>query len=240
TQNYGITDFDNYVSGWTTYQIPVGQYYTGSSFFLVLVNDKDAGALNNNSRFRNVRIFEDTPGGGGSCTVDDDFEGAGAGTGWTTSGSCSTGTFVLGNPTQQTNSGVTTQVGGAASGSNALFTATNTSAGNADVDGGECVLTSPTFNVTTASNLAVNYFHGQRDAGDDPGDDYFVLEYSTNGGTSYTSFVSIGDVQNNAAWTAAGVNGISGNVVLRVRVSDGAGPGDLVEGGIDDVSICEP
>ncbi|MEM8964544.1 MAG: matrixin family metalloprotease, partial [Acidobacteriota bacterium] len=45
TQNYGITDFDNYVSGWTTYQIPVGQYYTGSSFFLVLVNDKDAGAL---------------------------------------------------------------------------------------------------------------------------------------------------------------------------------------------------
>ncbi|MEM8964543.1 MAG: hypothetical protein AAGD38_23860, partial [Acidobacteriota bacterium] len=236
TQNYGITDFDNYVSGWTTYQIPVGQYYTGSSFFLVLVNDNDAGS-GNNSRFRDVRIFENT-GGGGTCTVDDDFEGGAAG--WSTSGSCSTGTFVLGNPTLQTNSGVTTQVGGAASGSNALFTATNTSAGNADVDGGECVLTSPTFSVGTASNLAVNYFHGQRDAGDDPGGDYFVLEYSTNGGSTWSSFVSIGDVQNNAAWTTAGVAGVSGSVQLRVRVSDGAGPGDLVEGGIDDFSICEP
>ncbi|MEM8963216.1 MAG: hypothetical protein AAGD38_17155, partial [Acidobacteriota bacterium] len=213
------------------------QYYTGSSFFLVLVNDKDAGALNNNSRFRNVRIFEDTPGGG-SCTVDDDFEGGAAG--WSTSGTCSTGTFVLGTPSQQTNSGVTTQVGGAASGSNALFTATNTSAGNADVDGGECVVTSPSFSVSAASDLDINYFHGQRDAGDDA-NDYFVLEYSTNGGSSYSSIVSIGDVQNNAAWTAAPTTSIpaGSNVIVRVRVSDGAGPGDLVEGGIDDLAICD-
>jgi len=41
-----------------TYTIPVGEYYTGSGFWLVVVNDKDAGTLNNTSRFRNVRVYE--------------------------------------------------------------------------------------------------------------------------------------------------------------------------------------
>jgi hypothetical protein len=44
-----------------TYRIPVGAYYTGSGFRLVLVNDKDVGTLNNTSRFRNVRIYESLP-----------------------------------------------------------------------------------------------------------------------------------------------------------------------------------
>ena len=41
-----------------SYVIPVGRFYTGSAFRLVLVNDKDAGAPNNTSRFRDVRVFE--------------------------------------------------------------------------------------------------------------------------------------------------------------------------------------
>ena len=28
------------------------------------------------------------------------------------------------------------------------------------------------------------------------------------------------------------------NVKLRMRVSDGSGPGDIIEGGLDDVTIC--
>lgn len=44
-----------------TYRIPVGAFYTGSGFRLVLVNDKDSGTLDNDSRFRNVRIYEDSP-----------------------------------------------------------------------------------------------------------------------------------------------------------------------------------
>jgi hypothetical protein len=44
-----------------TYKIPVGAFYTGSGFRLVLVNDKDSGTLDNDSRFRNVRIYEETP-----------------------------------------------------------------------------------------------------------------------------------------------------------------------------------
>ncbi len=226
-------DFNNYSgSAFTSYSIPVGQFYTGT-MFLVVVNDNDAGA-GNTSRFRNVRIFETAPP---TCTVDDDFETSGA-AGWTTSGTCSTGTFVLGNPTQQTST-VVTQVGGAASGVNALFTATNTTAGNADVDGGECVVTSPIWNVTNASTLATNWFHGQRDTGDDATGDYYVVEMSINGG-AYSSVVSIGDVRTVATWANATAAVPAGSSVqLRVRVSDGAGPGDIVEGGIDDVSICD-
>ncbi|MCP3962004.1 MAG: exo-alpha-sialidase [bacterium] len=234
TQNWGITDFDNYSgSSLVHYTIPVGQYFTGSAMFLVLVNDNDAGS-GNDSRFQNVEVYEDVPVG---CSTDDDFEGGAAG--WTTSGTCTTGTFVLGTPTQQTST-VVTQVGGdhtTGSGS-ALFTATNSSAGNADVDGGECALTSPVYNVTDASDLSIWYFHGQRDTGDDAAGDYFVLEASVGGG-GYSPFVSIGDVQTVASWTNAATSVPAGSTVqLRVRVSDGAGPGDIVEGGIDDLSIC--
>ncbi len=41
-----------------TFRIPVGEFYTGSGFRLVVVNDKDRRPANNTSRFRNVRIYE--------------------------------------------------------------------------------------------------------------------------------------------------------------------------------------
>ncbi|MBQ4819310.1 T9SS type A sorting domain-containing protein [Aquimarina sp. MMG016] len=60
TQNYGVTNFDNYSSGTTTYVIPVGNFYTGSMDRLVFINDNDVGS-GNNSIFSNVKIYE------GSC-----------------------------------------------------------------------------------------------------------------------------------------------------------------------------
>ena len=57
TQNYGITNFDNYTSGTTTYVIPVGDSYTGVMDRLVFINDNDAGS-GNNSTFANVKIYE--------------------------------------------------------------------------------------------------------------------------------------------------------------------------------------
>ncbi|WP_159439385.1 trypsin-like peptidase domain-containing protein [Tenacibaculum agarivorans] len=59
TQNYGITNFDNYSSGTTTYTIPVGSSYTGNMDRLVFINDNDGGS-GNNSTFSNVRIYEGT------------------------------------------------------------------------------------------------------------------------------------------------------------------------------------
>ncbi|GAA4111499.1 hypothetical protein GCM10022393_09250 [Aquimarina addita] len=60
TQNYSLTNYDNYVNGTTTYVIPVGDFYTGSMDRLVFINDNDAGS-GNNSVFSNVKIYE------GSC-----------------------------------------------------------------------------------------------------------------------------------------------------------------------------
>lgn len=174
------------------------------------------------------------------CAVDEDFE-SGA-TEWFNdpASTCLSGAYVLGAPTQVTNGGVTTQVGGTSSGLNAIFTAANTSAGVDDVDGGNCILTSPAFAVPSASRLSVAYFHGQRDAGDDPGGDFFSLDVSTDGGLSWTPIASIGDATSNASWTNVSTSIPPGSsVVLRVQCSDGAAAGDLVECGIDDVSICE-
>ncbi|WP_299899593.1 M36 family metallopeptidase [uncultured Aquimarina sp.] len=69
TQNYGVTNFDNYSGGTTTYTIPVGNFYTGSMDRLVFINDNDAGS-GNNSIFSNVKIYE---GSCGSSAVVADF-----------------------------------------------------------------------------------------------------------------------------------------------------------------------
>ncbi|MCK8521630.1 M20/M25/M40 family metallo-hydrolase [Aquimarina sp. D1M17] len=61
TQNYGVTNYDNYGSGTTRYVIPVGNFYTGAMNRLVFVNDNDAGS-GNTSVFSNVKIYE------GSCS----------------------------------------------------------------------------------------------------------------------------------------------------------------------------
>ncbi len=242
TQNYGNVVNPQYTGGgaFQTYSIPVGQNFTGNNFRLIFVNDKDSGTQNNESQFRCVRVFEDTPGGG-QCSVEVDFESGAAGWSNGAGSTCTTGTYILGTPTQQTASGVITQVGGdntTGSGS-AIFSASNTSAGNADIDGGNCILLSPVWTVNEASTLEAFYFHGQRDAGDDANGDFFRLEVSTNGGTSFSPFVSIGDVRNTAAWTPATTQIAAGSQVqLRMQASDGAGPGDIVEAGIDDVSIC--
>lgn len=60
TQNYGVTNYDNYSGGTTKYIIPVGNFYTGNMDRLVFVNDNDAGS-GNTSTFSNFKIYE------GSC-----------------------------------------------------------------------------------------------------------------------------------------------------------------------------
>ncbi len=174
--------------------------------------------------------------------IDVDFESGGF-NGWTNlaSSTCATGTFVSGTPNFVENGGVITQVGGdhTTGSGNALYTAFNTADGTDDVDSGECTLQSPDYSVSAASDLSIWYFHGQRDAGDDPSGDYFRLEYSLNGGSSWTQIASNGDQTQNAAWTQATATiPASSNVRLRVAVSDGAGPGDLIEAGVDDLQIC--
>ncbi len=226
-----------------SYRIPVGDYFTGTGMHLVLISDNDVTAPTNRSWFRNVRIYESVR----SCTVLEDFEGGIEG--WTNSSesSCRTGAFVRGTPTEQrTGGGFVTQVGGDHSMSedgNALFTAINTNLRTDDVDAGICILESPTWRVSEPKTLSLWYFHGQRDANDDPNrDDFFALEVSTDGGASYKPLVSIGDTRTAAAWTNAKTSiGAGTDVKLRIRVSDGpggTGAGDIIEAGLDDVMLC--
>ncbi len=173
------------------------------------------------------------------CAFEDNFTTS---TGWSNSptSTCSTGAYVRDNPTEVTNSGVVTQVGGDAQGDGfALFTSTNSSAGANDVDGGVCVAVSPSITVTDTSTLSLNWFHGQRDTGDDASGDFFNIEYSLNGGASYRSLVSVGDVRTQAQWRGVSASIPAGsNVLIRMSASDGSSAGDLIEGGIDAVSIC--
>ena len=225
------------------------QTYTLSTVLAAGAHTIDLGCFNNQKTvadestdcsFESIRIAAAGPPP--PCTVDDDFETASA-DGWVNSSAstCSTGAFVLGTPTAVVNGGVTTQVDGANSGGNALFTATNRSAGVNDVDGGNCILLSPTFNVVNSSTLSIAYYHGQRDTGDDPGGDFFVLEVSTDGGASFAPIASNDDTAADATWNTTRASIPAGSEVqVRVQCSDGPSAGDLVECGIDDLSVCTP
>ena len=60
-QDFGISDFDTYTgSGQQTFTIPVGQYFTGSGFHLIIANDDDAG-IGANGTFSDIRVYEDVP-----------------------------------------------------------------------------------------------------------------------------------------------------------------------------------
>ena len=182
----------------------------------------------------NVQICPTTPA---VCTVDDDFESGTAGWFNDAASTCTTGDYVEGNPTNPSGG---YQIVGSHSGVTSIFTAVNTSAGVNDVDNGNCILSSPTWSVANASTLSVWYWHGQRDNNDDPSGDFFLLEVSTNGGSSWSTLASNDDSPSTPAWTEATAAIPAGsNVQLRVQCSDGAATGDLVECGIDDVSICE-
>ena len=175
-----------------------------------------------------------------SCVVEEDFESGAPG--WVLSplSTCSTGSFVIGTPTQQVGGGVTTQPGGSFSGDSSAFTAINSSPGIDDVDAGNCILESPIWLAAEDSVLTVAYWHGQRDAGDDPTGDSFRLEISTDGGQGWNPLASNGDSTSNAVWREAGAFVSAGSQVqLRVQCADGAGPGDLVECGIDKVQLCQ-
>lgn len=90
----------------------------------------------------------------------------------------------------------------------------------------------------------MNFFHGQRDGGDDPDGDYFRIDLSSDGGASWVNLVSIGDQASVASWRTLSINlgdvvDLTDRMCLRVQVSDGPSDGDLIEGGIDEVRIVE-
>ncbi|MEL7367943.1 MAG: S8 family serine peptidase [Myxococcota bacterium] len=209
-----------------------------------ILSNATSGAISSiGSGSPNLFLYSQLSGGApppppSTCSVQEGFESTGSGFSNSNASTCSTGTYIRGAPSQMTNGGVVTQVGGAHSGSFSAYTASNTSAGSDDVDGGNCILVSPVYDVSEASTLSVSYFHGQRDTGDDA-NDFFRLEVSTDGGSTFTTIASRGDQATDAVWTDATFSvPANSDVVVRMQCSDGAGGGDLIECGMDDLSIC--
>lgn len=60
TQDWGNDDFKDYVTGdgWKTYEIPVGDYFTGDVDYLTFANDHDVRRPTAMSDFRNIELFE--------------------------------------------------------------------------------------------------------------------------------------------------------------------------------------
>jgi extracellular elastinolytic metalloproteinase len=224
-------------SGWQSYSINVSGLGSGNKY-LVFGNDNDVGS-GNESRFACVRVNGGGGGPGpGGCSVDEDFESGGAAN-WYIDGAstCFTGDWVVGNPTQQIST-VVTQPNGSADGVNSVFTAGNSSVGVDDVDGGNCIVRSPVYSVPATSTLTAATFHGQRDTGGDPSGDFYRFEYRVNGG-AWQVVESNGDSRSVASWHTVSTTVPAGNVELRMQASDGLASGDIVEAGIDAITICE-
>ena len=60
TQNWGITNYEDYSAGahWKSYQIPVGQFFTGEMDFLTFGNDHDVQNPTASSEFRNLKLYD--------------------------------------------------------------------------------------------------------------------------------------------------------------------------------------
>ena len=58
TQDWGRSGFTYTGVGRQTFKIPVGQYYSGNGFHLILVNDDDSG-IGANGTFSDVRVYEE-------------------------------------------------------------------------------------------------------------------------------------------------------------------------------------
>ncbi len=174
----------------------------------------------------------------------DDFEDAGDE--WQTDGSQSTvaGAFVRidPNPTQYQPDDDTTPDPGVF----AWVTGQNVSEAQDDVDSGVVATRSPEIDLSSHPRvrLSTNYFFGQRDGGDDPEGDWFRIEASSDGGEGWVGLVEIGDQASIPAWRNLTLDlgyliALTDRVCFRVRVSDGPGEGDIVEGGIDDFFLFE-
>jgi len=176
----------------------------------------------------------------GQLVYSTDFE---SGSDWTQdpSHTASTGTFVRIDPNAtdyQPEDDATP-----APGIYGWITAQNSALGTDDVDAGVAATCSPVIDLSaySSAHLSMSYFHGQRDAGDDASGDFYRIDVSNDGGSSYpVSLVSYGDVSNAATWRSLEIDlesviTLTDQMRLRVQAADGTADGDIVEGGVDDI-----
>jgi len=168
--------------------------------------------------------------------------------GWTaTSNGASTGFWELGEPIGTGYNGVQSnpEVDVNNDNGNQCYVTGNGGgdAGNDDIDGGEVILTSPVFNLSTYSDPYIDYDRWFFNDGSNPNpNDQLVVEISNNNGSSYTNIETITDGNQESQWVnnnfrVLNYTSLTANMRLRFRASD-TGQGHLVEAGADD--FCSP
>jgi hypothetical protein len=118
------------------------------------------------------------------------------------------------------------------------------SLGDYDVDGGKTTLYSPIWDLTGQEDATLSYYRWySNNTGADPGADIFVVDYSTDGGNSWSNLETVGPSGpgTTGGWTKAefvigDVMTPSSQVQLRFIASDES-DGSLVEAAIDDLQI---
>ncbi|MEM1331550.1 MAG: reprolysin-like metallopeptidase [Planctomycetota bacterium] len=113
--------------------------------------------------------------------------------------------------------------------------------GNSDVDGGEVTLTSPVFDLSGGGDFSYSYWLGDIAGGPLGAEDGFFVDVSINGGGSWTRARDYGS--SGTSWRRdtirfgdTGEFAASDTVRLRFIVADNS-PGDVVEGGLDEIEI---
>jgi hypothetical protein len=111
------------------------------------------------------------------------------------------------------------------------------SAGFNDVDGGKTTLYSPVYDITGGVDVAIRYWRWYtNDAGNNPGEDFWDVEISNDGGATWTTLEHT--LESDAQWVEqqfllADYFAAPAQVQLRFVASD-LDAGALVEAGVDD------
>jgi hypothetical protein len=183
------------------------------------------------------------------CRVLENFEGTNPGWINATESTCTTGAFVKSTPRETWHDyrGALTKLqpaGDHTTGAgSAWYTAKNpVNAWTDDTDGGVCISESPVWNIPNPSTVSLWLFHGQRDANPSQvSDDYVRIEASYDNGVSWETVWSEGNIRSMANWKKINFSVSAGSELkLRLHSADNIAPsGDLVEFGIDDITVCE-
>jgi len=118
-------------------------------------------------------------------------------------------------------------------GGSGLCWVTDNRSGNFDVDGGPTTLLSSVYDLSAYPRITVSYQRWLYSSGSDP----WTFQYSSNGGTTWTTLESVGGTTS-AAWTAKSFDIAAPTTTMRFKWTLSDNPNDSVaEGGLDQFAI---
>ncbi|MBZ0172884.1 MAG: hypothetical protein K8E66_10920, partial [Phycisphaerales bacterium] len=164
----------------------------------------------------------------------DDFE---TDNGWTVSGDATDGQWTRGDPVDCASRGAP---GADADGSGQCWVTDNSAASscNSDVDSGTTTLTSPVYDISSGGEVTYKFWFADIASGGINGDEWAV-DYSTNGGSTWTRLRTLTSVS--PTWRTDTIfvgDEIPASADMRFRFSaNDVGTQNVIEAGLDDLRI---